>query len=147
MSEKWEKDFRTALKLKVGKGWNVVNSRGIVRLLVGQKPNIVTLSTHYKWSEDAWIDALNRVVVINEIYKESKGKIDLKTAYAIASSASSTATYNWAEALDSYKLFKTIYNCLMLPPSCKLQYWKQMTLWRRRFLNLSFLLTLYIYRE
>jgi len=107
MSEKWEKDFRAALKLKVGKGWNVVNSRGIVRLLVGQKPNIVTLSTHYKWSEDAWLDAFNRVVVIHEIYTESKGKIDLKTAYAIASSASSTATYNWAEALDSYKLFKT----------------------------------------
>ena len=107
MSEKWIKDFRTALKSRVGKGWSVINSRGIVRLQVGTKPNVVSLSTHYKWSEDAWIDALNRIVVIEEIYKESKGKIDLKTAYAIASSASSTATYNWAEALDSYKLFKT----------------------------------------
>ena len=107
MSEKWEKDFRTALKLRVGKGWSVIDSRGIVRLQVGTKPNVVSLSTHYKWSEDAWIDALNRIVVIHDIYKESKGKIDLKTAYAIASSASSTATYNWAEALDSYKLFKT----------------------------------------
>ena len=107
MSEKWIKDFRTALKLRVGKGWSVIDSRGIVRLQVGTKPNVVSLSTHYKWSEDAWIDALNRIVVIHDIYKESKGKIDLKTAYAIASSASSTATYNWAEALDSYKLFKT----------------------------------------
>ena len=107
MSEKWIKDFRTALKLRVGKGWSVIDSRGIVRLQVGTKPNVVSLSTHYKWSEDAWIDALNRIVVIHDIYKESKGKIDLKTAYAIASSASSTTTYNWAEALDSYKLFKT----------------------------------------
>ena len=107
LSEQWISNFRTALKGKCGKNWTVYNSRGNVRLQVGKRPNEETLSTAYKWSEDAWIDALNRIVVIHDIYKESKGKIDLKTAYAIASSASSTTTYNWAEALDSYKLFKT----------------------------------------
>ena len=50
MSEKWIKDFRTALKLRVGKGWSVIDSRGIVRLQVGTKPNVVSLSTHYKWN-------------------------------------------------------------------------------------------------
>ena len=99
MSEKWIKDFRTALKLKVGKGWSVIDSRGIVRLQVGTKPNVVSLSTHYKWSEDTWIDALNRIVVIHDIYKESKGKIDLKTAYAISSSASSILELDWPDAL------------------------------------------------
>tara|TARA_X000000950_G_C13347198_1_gene430918 strand:+ start:205 stop:507 length:303 start_codon:yes stop_codon:yes gene_type:complete len=89
MSEKWISNFRTVLKSKFGKNWTVYNSRGNVRLQVGKRPNEETLTTPYKWSEDTWIDALNRIVVINQIYTESKGKIDLKTASAITSSASS----------------------------------------------------------
>ncbi|WP_245151618.1 integrase [Prochlorococcus marinus] len=107
MSEKWISNFRTALKSKCGKNWTVYNSRGIVRLQVGKRPNEETLSTAYKWSEDTWIDALNRITTINQIFTESKGKIDLKTAYAISSSASSILELDWPDALNSYRSFKT----------------------------------------
>ena len=89
MSEKWISNFRTALKSKCGKNWTVYNSRGNVRLQVGKRPNEETLTTAYKWSEDTWIDAFNRITTIHQILTESKGIIDLKTAYSISSSASS----------------------------------------------------------
>ena len=85
MSEQWITDFRKILKLKIGKNWTVYNSRGNVRLQVGKRPNEETLTTAYKWSEDTWIDALNRITTIHQILTESKGKIDLKTAYVISS--------------------------------------------------------------
>ena len=34
--------FSEALKAKVGKGWNVINSRGYIRLQVGRKPNVIS---------------------------------------------------------------------------------------------------------
>ena len=107
MSEKWISNFRTALKSKCGKNWTVYNSRGNVRLQVCKRPNEETLSTAYKWSEDTWIDALNRITTIHQIFTESKGKIDLKTAYAISSSASSILELDWPDALNSYRAFKT----------------------------------------
>ena len=107
MSEKWISNFRTALKSKCGKNWTVYNSRGNVRLQVGKRPNEETLSTAYKWSEDTWIDALNRITTIHQIFTDSKGKIDLKTAYAISSSASSILELDWPDALNSYRAFKT----------------------------------------
>ena len=107
MSEKWISNFRTALKSKCGKNWTVYSSRGNVRLQVGKRPNEETLSTAYKWSEDTWIDALNRITTIHQIFTESKGKIDLKTAYAISSSASSILELDWPDALNSYRAFKT----------------------------------------
>ena len=107
MSEKWISDFRSALKVKCGKNWTVYNSRGNVRLQVGKRPNEETLSTAYKWSEDSWIDALNRITTIHQIFTESKGKIDLKIAYAISSSASSILELDWPDALNSYRAFKT----------------------------------------
>ena len=78
LSEQWINDFRKILKLKIGKNWTVYNSRGNVRLQVGKRPNEETLTTAYKWSEDTWIDALNRITTIHQILTESKGKIDLK---------------------------------------------------------------------
>ena len=81
MSEKWISNFRTALKSKCGKNWTVYNSRGNVRLQVGKRPSEETLSTAYKWSEDSWIDALNRITTIHQIFTESQGKIDLKIIY------------------------------------------------------------------
>ena len=107
MSEQWIADFRKILKLKIGKNWTVYNSRGNVRLQVGKRPNEETLTTAYKWSEDTWIDAFNRITTIHQILKESKGKIDLKTAYAISSSASSILELDWADSLNSYRTFKT----------------------------------------
>ena len=107
LSEQWISNFRTALKSKCGKNWTVYNSRGNVRLQVGKRPNEETLSTAYKWSEDTWIDALNRITTIEQIFRESKGKIDLKTAYAISSSASSILELDWSDALNSYRSFKT----------------------------------------
>ena len=107
MSNSWVKDFRNALKAKIGKNWTVGNSRGSVRIFVGQKPNIISLNTSYKWSEDTWIDALNRIVLLEKIYKEAKGKLDLKTAYLICSSSSSEVVNDWAEALETYRAFKT----------------------------------------
>ena len=76
MSEKWITDFRKILKLKIGKNWTVYNSRGNVRLQVGKRPNEETLTTAYKWSEDIWIDALNRITTIHQIFTE--GKIERK---------------------------------------------------------------------
>ena len=107
LSEQWISNFRTALKSKCGKNWTVYNSRGNVRLQVGKRPNEETLSTAYKWSEDYWIDALNRITTIHQICTESEGKIDLKTAYAISSSASSILELDWPDALKSYRAFKT----------------------------------------
>ena len=107
MAEKWISNFRTTLKSKCGKNWTVYNSRGIVRLQVGKRPNEETLSTAYKWSEDTWIDALNRITTVHQIFTDSKGKIDLKTAYAISSSASSILELDWPDALNSYRSFKT----------------------------------------
>ena len=107
LSEQWISNFRTVLKSKCGKNWTVYNSRGNVRLQVGKRPNEETLSTAYKWSEDTWIDALNRITTIEQIFRESKGKIDLKTAYAISSSASSILELDWSDALNSYRAFKT----------------------------------------
>ena len=106
MSEKWITDFRKTLKSKLGKSWTVYRSRGNVRLQVGKRPNEETLTTAYKWSEDTWIDAFNRITTIHQILKESKGKIDLKTAYAISSSASSILELDWADSLNSYRTFK-----------------------------------------
>ena len=107
LSEQWINDFRKILKLKIGKNWTVYNSRGNVRLQVGKRPNEETLTTAYKWSEDTWIDALNRITTIHQILTESNGKIDLKTAYAISSSASSILELDWADSLNSYRTFKT----------------------------------------
>ena len=107
LSEQWINDFRKILKLKIGKNWTVYNSRGNVRLQVGKRPNEETLTTAYKWSEDTWIDAFNRITTIHQILTESKGKIDLKTAYTISSSASSILELDWADALNSYRAFKT----------------------------------------
>ena len=98
LSEQWISNFRTVLKSKCGKNWTVYNSRGNVRLQVGKRPNEETLSTAYKWSEDTWIDALNRITTIHQIFTDSKGKIDLKTAYAISSSASSILELDWSDA-------------------------------------------------
>ena len=110
MNEQWIKTFRSALKAKVGKGWNVINSRGYIRLQVGRKPNVISLTTHYKWTEDDWLDALNRIVLVHKEFEEAKGKLDLKSCYAIIGSASNLAENNWTEALDKYKLFKTRVN-------------------------------------
>ncbi len=107
MSEKWITDFRKILKLKLGKSWTVYRSRGNVRLQVGKRPNEETLTTAYKWSEDTWIDAFNRITTIHQILTESNGKIDLKTAYAISSSAISILELDWADSLKSYRTFKT----------------------------------------
>ena len=107
LSEQWINDFRKILKLKIGKNWTVYNSRGNVRLQVGKRPNEETLTTAYKWSEDTWIDAFNRITTIHKILTESKGKIDLKTAYSISSSASSILELDWADSLNSYRTFKT----------------------------------------
>ena len=76
LSEQWITDFRKILKLKIGKNWTVYNSRGNVRLQVGRRPNEETLTTAYKWSEDTWIDAFNRITTIHQILTESNGKID-----------------------------------------------------------------------
>ena len=103
LSEQWINDFRKILKLKIGKNWTVYNSRGNVRLQVGKRPNEETLTTAYKWSEDTWIDAFNRITTIHQILTESKGKIDLKTAYSISSSASSILELDWADSLNSYR--------------------------------------------
>ena len=110
MNEQWIKTFRSALKTKVGKGWNVINSRGYIRLQVGRKPNVISLTTHYKWTEDDWLDALNRIVLVHKEFEEAKGKLDLKSCYAIIGSASNLAENNWIEALDKYRLFKTRVN-------------------------------------
>ena len=110
MDEQWIKTFRSALKAKVGKGWNVINSRGYIRLQVGKKPNITSITTHYKWSEDDWLDALNRIVLVHKEFEEAKGKLDLKSCYAIVGSASNLASHDWNEALEKYKLFKTRVN-------------------------------------
>ena len=110
MKKQWIKTFRTALKSKVGKGWNVIDSRGYIRLQVGKKPNIASVTTHYKWSEDDWLDALNRIVLVHKEFEEAKGKLDLKSCFAIVGSASNLAEHNWKEALDKYKLFKTRVN-------------------------------------
>ena len=107
MANSWVKNFRTALKLNIGKGWTVGNSRGSVRIFIGQKPNIISLNTSYRWSEDTWIDAFNRIVLLHKIYTEAKGKLDLKNAYAICSSGSSEVVNDWAEALETYRAFKT----------------------------------------
>ena len=66
MNEQWIKTFRNALKSKVGKGWNVIDSRGYIRLQMGKKPNITSVTSHYKWSEDHWLDALNRIVLVHK---------------------------------------------------------------------------------
>ena len=73
MNEQWIKTFRSALKAKVGKGWNVINSRGHIRLQVGRKPNVISLTTHYKWLEDDWLDALNRIVLAPKQIADAMG--------------------------------------------------------------------------
>ena len=110
MNEQWIKTFRNALKSKVGKGWNVIDSRGYIRLQMGKKPNITSVNTHYKWSEDHWLDALNRIVLVHKEFEEAKGKLDLKSCFAIVGSASNLADHNWNEALEKYKSFKTRVN-------------------------------------
>tara|TARA_B100000886_G_scaffold19960_1_gene12809 strand:+ start:160 stop:465 length:306 start_codon:yes stop_codon:yes gene_type:complete len=85
MNEQWIKTFRSALKAKVGKGWNVINSRGCIRLQVGRKPNVISLTTHYKRSEEDWLDALNRIVLVHKEFEEAKGKLDLKSCFLTVS--------------------------------------------------------------
>ena len=99
MNEQWIKTFRSALKAKVGKGWNVINSRGYIRLQVGRKPNVISLTTHYKWTEDDWLDALNRIVLVHKEFEDAKGKLDLRSCYAIIGSVSNLAENNWIEVI------------------------------------------------
>ena len=57
----WVNTFRQELKRRCPVGWTVINDRGKIRLQVGKKPNIKSISLPYYWDESEWVDALKRM--------------------------------------------------------------------------------------
>jgi len=106
-SQEWVKTFRKALKQTCPIGWSVSNDRNRVRVQVGKRGNIRSINLPYSWTEDDWIDAYKRIEVAANIFLEHNEKIDIKTAFQIASSASSKAELNWHEAIKEFRKFKT----------------------------------------
>ena len=103
----WVNTFRQELNRRCPVGWTVINDRGKIRLQVGKKPNIKSISLPYYWDESEWVDALKRIDVAADIYLEHNEKIDIRTAFQIAASASSNAQLDWNEAIQEFRKFKT----------------------------------------
>ena len=103
----WVKSFRQGLKATCPVGWMVMNDRGKIRLQVGKKPKIKSISLPYFWEESDWIPALKRIETAATIYLEHHQEIDLRTAFQIADSASSKVELDWEEAIRNFRKFKT----------------------------------------
>ena len=49
-TESWVKEFRKAIKTKIGSGWQVSNDRGNMRLLVGnKKEGFTSINLPFAW--------------------------------------------------------------------------------------------------
>ena len=106
-STEWIKAFRKAIKQTCPIGWSVINDRNRVRVQVGKRGNIKSITLPYSWTEDDWIDAYKRIEVAANIYLEHNEKIDIRTAFQIAAAASSTAELDWHKAIQKFRKFKT----------------------------------------
>ena len=62
-------------------GWIMMNDRGKIRLQVGKKPKIKSISLPNYWEESDWIPALKRIETAATIYLEHHQKIDLRTTF------------------------------------------------------------------
>ena len=102
----WVKTFRDALKAHCP-GWTIFNDRGRMRLQVGKKPSIKSITLPYRWKESDWIDAFNRCQAAATAYNKAKGNIDIRTAFQLADSVSSKTEINWHESLREFREFKT----------------------------------------
>ena len=77
-TESWVKEFRYAIKTKIGSGWQVLNDRGNMRLLHGNKKDgFTSINLPFAWQKDQWPDAFEFIKFGAEAYLESDKKLTL----------------------------------------------------------------------
>ena len=77
-TESWVKEFRYAIKSKIGSGWQVSNDRGNMRLLVGnKKEGFSSINLPFAWQKDQWSDAFDFIRIGAEAYLGSDKKLTL----------------------------------------------------------------------
>ena len=103
-TESWVKEFRYAIKSKIGSGWQVSNDRGNMRLLVGnKKEGFSSINLPFAWQKDQWPDAFDFIRIGAEAYLESNKKIPLKTAFKLTKQTSTEIQLDWERALVNYR--------------------------------------------
>ena len=103
-TESWVKEFRYAIKSKIGSGWQVSNDRGNMRLLVGnKKEGFSSINLPFAWQKDQWPDAFDFIRIGAEAYMESNKKLPLKTAFKLTKQTSTEIQLDWERALVNYR--------------------------------------------
>jgi len=94
-TEGWVKEFRWAIKDKIGSGWQVSNDRGNMRLLVGnKKEGFQSINPPFAWQKDQWTEAYKFIEFGAEAYFESDKKIPLKTAFKLIKQTSTEIKFD-----------------------------------------------------
>ena len=71
-SDCWIKEFRKAIKSKIGSGWQVSNDRGNIRLLNGSKETGRTsINLPFSWQENQWIEAFKFIKIGADVFREN----------------------------------------------------------------------------
>tara|TARA_B100002051_G_scaffold31944_1_gene24795 strand:- start:124 stop:462 length:339 start_codon:yes stop_codon:yes gene_type:complete len=109
-TESWVKEFRYAIKSKIGFGWQVSNDRGNMRLLVGnKKEGFQSINLPFAWQKDQWTEAYKFIEFGAGAYLESDKKLPLKTAFKLTKQSSTKITLDWDRALVDYRRANQVY--------------------------------------
>ncbi len=103
-TESWVKEFRYAIKTKIGSGWQVLNDRGNMRLLVGnKKEGFTSINLPFAWDKNQWPDAFDFIRIGSDAYLESDKKLPLKIAFKLTKQTDKEITLDWEGALVRYR--------------------------------------------